>query len=603
MKPSNYLSVITAACLVVASPLAFGQNGTWSVGGNGSASGTWDTSATNWTGVSGTPWDSTNGVTNNAIFNPTSAQPTITVSGSVTANTLTVGGNNNVLTAGGTINLAGTNPTVNVTTATRFLFLQSTTWGGAPAFTKTGAGIFGWAGAVTTGDVTVNQGWVITQGASLTGAAGTPRTITVNANGAGNAGGGFSLQNNGATFSNLSLILNAGRLDFSNSANRSTNAAVQLNNTGTNFISFGSYSNFIGADANAMTMTGNLSGAGGFTLQGYALSSTSVPNDGVLTLSSTSNSYQGNTGIESGILRLGASNVIPSGASAGNLVMNAGAARAGQFNLNGFNETINGLAGTSGSFTGQIYNNANGTTSTLTVGANNATSSFAGRILNNLTGTGIVALAKIGTGTQTLSGTNTYTGSTTVSEGTLFIDGNNSAATGPVTVAAGATLGGIGTLGGVVSMNGTLSPGNSPGVLTLASLGLSSSATTLLEINDLTRGSQYDGINITTPGGLTYGGLLSLSFGGSAVPNETTFDLFNFSGTPAGDFTSVTSTGIYAGTWTPVSSGVWSLVSGPQTLTFSAATGDVVIVPEPGALAIAAAGIGLAAAWARRRNK
>jgi autotransporter-associated beta strand protein len=579
------------------------------VGGRqSSASGTWDTSATNWTGVSGTPWDSTNGVTINAIFNPTSAQPTITVSGSVTANTLTVGGNNNVLTSGGTINLAGTNPTVNVTTATKYLFLlNSTTWGGAPAFTKTGAGIFGWQGAVTTGDVAVNQGWVITQGSGLTGAAGTPRTITVNANGAGDAGGGFSLQQSAGTvtFSNLSLILNSGRLDFSNSANRSTNAAVQLNNTGTNFISFGSNSNFVGAGANAMTMTGNLSGAGGFTLQEYVLSSGSVPNDGVLTLSSMSNSYQGDTGIQDGILRLGAGNVIPNGASAGNLVMNAGAARAGQFNLNGFNETINGLVGTSGSFTGQIYNNASGTTSTLTVGANNATSSFAGQILNNLTGTGIVALTKIGTGTQTLSGTNTYTGSTTVSAGALFIDGNNSAATGPVTVAAGATLGGIGTLGGVVSMNGTLSPGNSPGVLTLASLGLSSSATTLMEINDLTRGTQYDGVNLTTPGGLTYGGLLSLSFGlANAVPDQTTFDLFNFSGTPTGDFTSVTSTGIYAGTWTPVSSGVWSLVSGPQTLTFSAATGDIVVVPEPGAFAIAVAGIGLAAAaWARRRNK
>ena len=68
------------------------------------------------------------------------------------------------------------------------------------------------------------------------------------------------------------------------------------------------------------------------------------------------------------------------------------------------------------------------------------------------------ALTKIGTGTLNLTGTNTYTGTTTVSAGKLFINGNQSTATGNVSVAANATLGGTGTIGGdtAIAANGKL---------------------------------------------------------------------------------------------------------------------------------------------------
>jgi fibronectin-binding autotransporter adhesin len=256
--------------------------------------------------------------------------------------------------------------------------------------------------------------------------------------------------------------------------------------------------------------------------------------------------------------------------------------------------TFGGLASSSTAATLALQNSAT-TAIALTVGGNGASTSYLGA----LTGPG--SLVKTGTGTLTLGGANSYAGTTTVAAGTLLVNGNQAAAAGNVAVDAAGTLGGSGVIGGAVAVAGLLSPGNSPGVLTLASLALDSSATSLFEINATARGTAYDGIDITSGSGLSYGGTLSLVFGnGSALADDTTFDLFSFGGSPAGGFTNVTSSGFYAGTWNQVTSGTWKLESGSQTLTFSQATGDVIIVPEPAAWALAALGIA-AAAWARRR--
>jgi len=260
--------------------------------------------------------------------------------------------------------------------------------------------------------------------------------------------------------------------------------------------------------------------------------------------------------------------------------------------------TFGGLAASAATAGLSLQNNASAAIA-LTVGGNNASTAYAGTI------SGLGSLVKTGSGTLSLGGANTYAGATTVAAGTLLVNGNQSGAVGAMTVDALATLGGSGTIGGAVTVLGTLSPGNSPGMLSVASLVLDGASTSLFELDGTTRRTQYDGLDITGGSGPTYGGTLSLVFGnGSAFTDNTTFDLFSFTGSPSGAFSTVTSSGFYAGTWTNNNDGTFKLEQGGQTLTFSQSTGDIVVVPEPAALATACIGIALAG-WrmiSRRRR-
>ena len=73
-------------------------------------------------------------------------------------------------------------------------------------------------------------------------------------------------------------------------------------------------------------------------------------------------------------------------------------------------------------------------------------------------------MAKEGSGLLTLGGVNTYTGDTTVNAGLLQVNGS---IVGNVIVNEDGTLGGNGSVGGITN-NGTVSPGNSPGTLTVS---------------------------------------------------------------------------------------------------------------------------------------
>ena len=99
---------------------------------------------------------------------------------------------------------------------------------------------------------------------------------------------------------------------------------------------------------------------------------------------------------------------------------------------------------------GSVTKNKNTPTQTLELSGTSTGNLITGSISNGTTTA--VSLTKSGTSTWTLSGDSSYTGPTTVSGGTLLVNGNNSGATGAVTVAAAGILGGTGTIGSTVTM-------------------------------------------------------------------------------------------------------------------------------------------------------
>jgi autotransporter-associated beta strand protein len=295
---------------------------------------------------------------------------------------------------------------------------------------------------------------------------------------------------------------------------------------------------------------------------------------GTVTLTGSSN-YTGGTTLTAGTLALGNTSAL----GRGNLAVSGGT-----LDLKGNSIAVATLSGSSG---GIITSSTTGAVTLTGSSASDAT--FAGSIQS---GSGTVAFVKQGAGTLTLSGSSNYSGATTISAGTLLVNGSltNSA----VTVGSGATVGGSGALGALLTVlsGGVLSPGNSPGALAAAALDLQAGSTTFMEVIGSgaaagVAGTDYDQIQITTSGGLTYGGSLNLAFGNSTkFLNGTVFDLFAFSGVAIGDFSSVftTGTGLYAGKNLSGTGGIWTTTIGDQLLSLSKLTGRLTIsgsaVPE-----------------------
>ena len=218
--------------------------------------------------------------------------------------------------------------------------------------------------------------------------------------------------------------------------------------------------------------------------------------------------------------------------------------------------------------------------------------------LNGKIISGAGSFVQAGSGTTTLSLTNTYTGATTVSAGKLVINGSISTSV-LTTVASGATLGGSGTVGALtVNSGGFVTPGNSPGILTVNG-DYSQAGEFTAEIAGTTAGSGYDQIAVNGTVDITGGSLVAI-FSGSYTANDLLFILLNDST----DAITGTYTGFAQGDTVVSYGGFDWQISYTADSTGSTFTGgnDIALmaVPEPNVAALIG-GFGILALLRRRR--
>ncbi len=405
--------------------------------------------------------------------------------------------------------------------------------GSALALTKLGSGTAVLGGANTySGATSVQAGTLRLLTASALGASSgvsvTNTTVT------GGVGTTLELQG-GVTFSGVPLSLSSDSASdrrvtlLSSSGANTWGAGLTLNGSGLNILNVasgaaltvsGAISAGTGAGGTgAYTGTLFLRGVGNGTLSGpINLGSGSVAKtDGnTWTIASSGNSWAG-TGVSVGTLKLGADNALPLTTV---VTLGQGDASGATLDLNGFNQTIAGLALNSTGGAKVITNT--GALKTLTVAAN-AASSFGGAI------NGALNLAKSGAASLTLTGSNGFTGSTAVSGGTLLVSGSLSGTTSVTAQSATVQLGGADEINNsaTLSLNaGTFATGGfsetlgALNVLTgAATLDLGSGASLLHLASSAANAAQWTGIlSITNwSGSLAGGGTDELFFGTSAA--------------------------------------------------------------------------------------
>lgn len=327
--------------------------------------------------------------------------------------------------------------------------------------------------------------------------------------------------------------------------------AEDLNLAGTGMLGNGAIYSPSGSStvSGLVTLTGNttLNHDGDLTFSGGIIDgagsySLTKQGTGTLTLSGTA-SYNGTTTISSGGLSIGSDSHIGNGA----LTLATGTTLA----VTGATTIDNGIVLSGGTAT--VNNTADVTLS------------------GNITGAG--GLTKTGASILTLGGTDGFTGSTNVNAGNLLVNGVLSA-TSNTTVASGATLGGSGSISSNVTVNsgGTLSPGSSPGTLTInGDLTMASGSTLAVEINGATAGTGYDQVIVNGTVDVS-GASLSVTHGYVAGSG----DVYNIIVNDAAD--------AVTGTFSGLSEGATLLAGGNSTVltaSYIGATGNDITLTAP----------------------
>jgi autotransporter-associated beta strand protein len=417
------------------------QTVTWSVAGGGS----WNTAAS---------WNpaAVPTATDAVVFNhaPTAAA-TVTLGAnqavasldfsantSNIATTLTGGGTNRTLVISGALTASGVgNLIVGSTTSGQNVALTATT------VTKRGTGNLELANANTLGDLSIEQGRLFGRNANAFGAANSG-TITLGSVAAAN---NIEFRCSTATYAAKPIVLGPTTGWIRIDTLGATSPTVSFPVTGTNNLEItATSSGTVAAPTNGVLVyntgpvnpTGNLvlknlgaTGTGNSQVTLNAAVGANVVNVSVqrnagigsgsfIRISNPANAWTGTTTVAAGaLLQLGASEVLPHGTAAGNLVVD------GTLDLSiadtDTTETVNGLSGAATGVIRRSGATAAPATSTLVFGGKDASGTYAGTFLET---NGKIALTKVGEGEITLSAaTNGHTGATRVLGGKLNISG------------------------------------------------------------------------------------------------------------------------------------------------------------------------------------
>lgn len=169
---------------------------------------------------------------------------------------------------------------------------------------------------------------------------------------------------------------------------------------------------FGGTAVATYSIAGDISGQGGISKVGASSAAILTGN----------NTYSGGTSITNNALRAGSLTAF----SPNSLVTMA---TGGRLVLNGFNNTVAGLAGTAG-----VVENANATAATLTINSPGNTS-YSSNVQDG-TGGGALGVIKSGTGAQAITNGD-FTGGLTLNSGTWQLGGVNGLGNGPVIINGG----------------------------------------------------------------------------------------------------------------------------------------------------------------------